>query len=727
MEFLTTLFNVLLIVLGFGLLIAVHELGHFIAAKWAGIRTEAFAIGMGPNIFSWRKGIGIRFGSTERSVMQRVREHMKSSGSNIDLESDQPAAVRHIHRAMEALNIGETEYSLRWLPVGGFVKMLGQEDANPTAVSDDPRSYTRCPVGKRMVVVSAGVIMNILLALVLFMVAFMAGVKFEAPIVGEVAASLPAGRTMADNAKELGIETPGLMPGDEVKFIDHKPATTFADMQIASAMSRPGKPVRFSVQRSGYDQLLEFSFQPELDPASGLRGIGILPGTSSALDSQDDDGYIRRLLKRTGLAEAGVAPGMRIVRVNGQPISTYGQIARAAHASNGQPLTVEWGTVNEQGDPTSALIETPLVTQPVYLTYRQKEAAGDEGLIGFSPLTRVVYVDEKSPNLGKLQSGDVILRVADVEYPRRSQIFETLSANKGQTVPVDVLRNGERVGMTCDVSRKGQLMIEIGTAQQTLISAQPITTYMRYSALDPTQIESTQTPIAPLEALTAGGVRILAVNDLPVDTWPAFREALRNAAGEDSASSASAATVRLDIARAQPETVAESVTVELSASDVSSLLALGWTTELPSSIFESIQTLRTAHGNPFTAIAMGFAETHKLVLMTYLTIDRLFRGTVGVDQLRGPVGIVHIGSKVADRGFMYVLFFLGMISVNLAVINFLPMPIVDGGLFLFLIYEKFKGRPPSLAFQNAATIVGLCLIVTLFVVTFYNDVMRLIS
>jgi len=79
------------------------------------------------------------------------------------------------------------------------------------------------------------------------------------------------------------------------------------------------------------------------------------------------------------------------------------------------------------------------------------------------------------------------------------------------------------------------------------------------------------------------------------------------------------------------------------------------------------------------------------------------------------------------RGSLYLLFLLAVISVNLAVINFLPLPIVDGGLFLFLIYEKFKGRPPSIAFQNLATIAGLLMIGAIFVVTFYNDVMRLIG
>jgi regulator of sigma E protease len=113
--------------------------------------------------------------------------------------------------------------------------------------------------------------------------------------------------------------------------------------------------------------------------------------------------------------------------------------------------------------------------------------------------------------------------------------------------------------------------------------------------------------------------------------------------------------------------------------------------------------------------------------MTYLTLDRIFRGTVGVEQLRGPVGIVHLGSRVVDRGAMYLAFFLAMISVNLAVLNFLPLPIVDGGLFLYLLYERFTGNPPSVRFQNAATTVGLVLLGGLFLFTFYNDVMRLFT
>src|SRR5262245_30674846 len=243
MAFLSSIPNILLIVLGFGVLIFIHELGHFIAAKWAGIRTEAFAVGMGPVAVAWRKGIGLRFRSTWPDVEAKVREYLKSSGLSIDV-GDDAEKRRLTNKSMDALGIGETEYALRWLPIGGFVKMLGQEDANPNYVSDDPRSYNMCPVGKRMIVVSAGVIMNLLLAVLLFVVAFTFGVKFEAAVVGGVNPSSQAASVRAENAAALGVTKDGIQPGDVVLQTNDDKATTFADLQIASAMSKPQVPVR---------------------------------------------------------------------------------------------------------------------------------------------------------------------------------------------------------------------------------------------------------------------------------------------------------------------------------------------------------------------------------------------------------------------------------------------------------------------------------------------------
>ena len=211
------------------------------------------------------------------------------------------------------------------------------------------------------------------------------------------------------------------------------------------------------------------------------------------------------------------------------------------------------------------------------------------------------------------------------------------------------------------------------------------------------------------------------IDGVAVDSWEGIWR------GVHAAAAAKQSTISLDIESPTPGQEPRTVSVPLDAFWSGQVANLGWNASLHYTNFDPLYVVRHSDGNPIRAVSMGLQETAKLVVLTYLTIDRLFRGTVGVEQLHGPVGIVHLGSKVADRGFTYLLFFLGLISVNLAVINFLPLPIVDGGLFLYLIYEKFKGRPPSVGFQNGAALVGLMLIATAFVVTFYNDILRLVG
>ena len=723
---LQTLFNILLIVLGFGILIFIHELGHFIAAKWAGIRAEAFAVGMGPVAVAWRKGIGLRFRSTAPEYEKRVREFLTTDDAHAQ-QSAKPGDLPRadFYRIGDKLGLGETEYSLRWLPLGGFVKMLGQEDANPNAVSDDPHSYNMRPIGKRMVVVSAGVIMNLILAIVLFVIAFVVGVRFPAAVVGDVSTRLAAGTTMPENAAALGITDVGLQPGDRVISIDGDPAKTFADLQIASAMSKPGSTLTFIVERPGVKEPLTFLLKPEKDPTTGLLSLGIAPGASSKLVNaeSDEDGVLQQYLERTSLAKAGVQPGMTLLTVNDREVAAYGQLADAAAASAGQPLRTTWTTIDKDGR-NGAIVSSMLDVHPDFEVYPQLKADGEAGLLGFSPLTRFSRLSEGSPNAGIIQPGDVLIRLVDVPYPRRSQLLDTLKQHRREDVAMVVLRNGEQVPITGHVNKDGQLRVEIEFADDLLITAQPVAEFVQYSNDDPGKTEDLKSPAGRSGLFSTGGTRIIAVMGKPVTTWDDLRNALFDAsasASSDTSPSKIELTVRHPVAGSPEEVVA----IELSPDEVRRLRDLKWHVELPGYVFEPLYTLRK--GSPLQAVGMGFEETKKMVLMTYLTIDRLIRGSVGVDQLRGPVGIVHIGSKVAREGFMYLLFFLGMISVNLAVINFLPLPIVDGGLFLFLIYEKFKGRPPSLAFQNVATIVGLVIIGSLFLITFYNDVMRLFT
>lgn len=708
MEILTTGYYILLIVFGFGALIFFHELGHFMAAKWAGIRTEAFAVGMGHPVLSWRKGIGFVLGSTHRKVI-------KLAGKPAAQLSEEELA-KH--------GLGETEYSLRWLPIGGFVKMLGQEDANPNAVSDDPHSYNMCPIGKRMIVVSAGVVMNLILAVVLFIVAFSVGVKFEAPVIGVVGTGTPAASAVAENASELGIEEIGLQAGDRVLSIDGEKAETFTNIMIATAMAKPGTEIKFSVQREGFEEPLAFSIVPEVGPDGGLLSIGVGPSASSQLSEADDAGLLELALNNTGLAKEGVKPQMRLDYINGKKSTTFGELDRAAAHSNGIALLTKWTEVDDDGEPIGSTIEASLKVVPVYSLYQQRDSAADFGLLGFSPLTQIASVDQSSSNADKLQAGDIIIKLGKMAYPRRSAIPGFVQENKGKDLEVVVLRNGEEKELDCKVSRKGRLGITLSNAVDYLVTAKPITSFVRYDKQDTALIEDINTPVYINTPLA--GTKIIAVNGNAVSTWPQFRKALKQATAT-ALNSDTEFKVNLTLINPTKDNPTEILVVSLSSNEVAQLHELKWTTQLTAFDFEAEFITLSADGSPIRAVAMGFKETYKVNINVYLTLDRLVRGSVGVKQLRGPVGIVHIGVKIADRGMMYLIFFLAMISANLAVINFLPLPIVDGGLFLFLIYEKLKGSPPPLWFQNASTIFGLALIGTLFLVVTWNDISRLFS
>jgi len=182
--------------------------------------------------------------------------------------------------------------------------------------------------------------------------------------------------------------------------------------------------------------------------------------------------------------------------------------------------------------------------------------------------------------------------------------------------------------------------------------------------------------------------------------------------------------VRLPVGGVYGDGPVEERTWTLTADDVQTLHELGWRSPINPVFFElDEKLLRTS--NPLTAIAWGVEDTHNMMMKTYLTFVRLFQGTLKVDQLKGPVGIAHLGTLVAERGIMDLLFFLGLISVNLAVINFLPIPIADGGHFVMLLIERITGKPVSPAIQNIMALAGIAIIATVFVVVTYNDLANL--
>src|SRR3954471_7201231 len=200
-----TLPNILAIValvFGFGFVVFFHELGHFLAAKWVGIKVEQFAVGFGHAILAFRKGLGMRVGSTTKEYERMVREHAEQKHSR---KGDLTSA--ELNASAEELGLAKTEDRPNRGPRGGYEKMLGQDDLNPAAQSDDPHAYNRKSIGARMFVVSAGVIMNVILAAIFFMIVFLMGFNVPPSTAGGFSTNSPA-------------QQAGLQVGDRIRYFD---------------------------------------------------------------------------------------------------------------------------------------------------------------------------------------------------------------------------------------------------------------------------------------------------------------------------------------------------------------------------------------------------------------------------------------------------------------------------------------------------------------------------
>jgi regulator of sigma E protease len=124
------------------------------------------------------------------------------------------------------------------------------------------------------------------------------------------------------------------------------------------------------------------------------------------------------------------------------------------------------------------------------------------------------------------------------------------------------------------------------------------------------------------------------------------------------------------------------------------------------------------------AIGLGLKDTWGTILQVYSHLRNLVVGRIAVTNLIGPLGIGEAAYRIAGFDLWEFIFFLGMISVNLAVVNFLPIPVLDGGHMVFLLYEKLRGKPASEGVRVGATYVGLLMLVSLMLFVIGLDIFR---
>ena len=688
---------ILELVLGLGLVIFIHELGHFMVAKWVDIKVEQFALGFGPKLWGFVRG--------------------------------------------------ETEYRLNVLPLGGYVKMVGQEDFKPLDEKQtvDPRSFNSKPIWARFAVVSAGVIMNVILAGILFVIVCMAGIHEIPTVVGRVVpdsgaaeaiitwqgkappatrlAAATSGPASAPAMASAG-EAIGLMPGDHIVSVDGQPITNFKKMYAISALARLDQVFTMGIVRevSGVKYTGQAQVKVKKTPSeTGSSRMSF--GISAAADTLVGD----------------VGPGApfligdRVVAINGQPIAHSWEIDEVTKNLDAPAVTV---TVDRKGQRVDLTVQArvnqggpkndDIITKTgQYIGTIVSVAAGTDGnqavirmddntektvslknaivapdnwldILGMTPRLQIISADGKPARSAKLESMDVIVRYGDVPNPSRSQFYRINEQFADKETSIVVNRGGKAVSSTVTPkSGKTGPLIGIATVPDG----------------ESTVVAGVRGDSPAAKAKIVSGDVVEKVNGQAVKTWAQVVLALKHAKGDKVT-----LTIRRN-AQTFDAAIGNFGPALFDASQYDMSVLSGLVAFAPMEII-------VVKSNPLEAIAWGTNETWEFLTQTISTIRGLATQTVSTDEVVGPVGLSVIAVKIGRQGFIQFVYFLAMISATLAVMNFLPIPVVDGGLAVFLLIEKLRGKPLPLKVTNAIQMAGLGLLLLLMVAITWQDIGR---
>ena len=706
--------NILLVLLGFGVVILVHEFGHFISAKLCGIKVEMFSVGFPPILIGFKR---VADGFRVRILPGFFAEARGDEGED---DKGEPGQVLDegdkADDSLLSLTVGgkgpawDTEYCVGLIPVGGFVKMLGQDDTGNVKASDDPRSFANKPVSARMAVVAAGVVCNVILAAIIFVAVFLIGIRQPPAVVGGIEPNSPA-------------EHAGLQIADRIIEIDGKSKNIdMTDVMLAAALSKDGEKVKMKVDRGG--EVIDFELASRKQPGQSLKTFGIRLPDSLEIDKFADANQVKELKAKTGLA-----PGDVIKSIEGQEVEQYWEfepilqstfaptvklsIERTIEDKKTELLEVEPALAWSIGDNVAGKGETGL--HHIYSMAPRLKVTSVNELVRKGPernlprriLDRFLGLTGRGPKpqtvLSNLRVGDIILAVGEVQNPSYNEMRQTTEQHEDSELLVRVLR--------CESG---------GTEKVVTVPVRPV---RRADTNDVAigvglALDADHAVVATTIAAGEGaakldiprGAVITAVDGEPVSSFYDVVREIGKYPGE-----------HITIAYRINEQTAGAVALTVGTDENAMTVKSGFAELVP---FKQRRDLYKAK-DPLDAIMMGSRKTVSMIAQTYLTIRRLIAGAVSPKSLMGPVGILAASyHTVADKMWIEYLFLIGLINAAIAVFNFLPLPPLDGGLAVFLAVEKIKGSAVSERTQGIIVRIGLAFVLVLFVYITLNDVIR---
>lgn len=537
-------------------LIFVHELGHFLFAKAFGVKVLTFSLGFGPKVLKLRGR--------------------------------------------------ETEYCISLLPLGGYVKMLEASKTDVVLPEDRKRTFESLPVFKRLVIVLAGPVMNLIFPVLLYFAVFLGDGPFLPPTVGIVLPNHPA------EGK--------LKPGDRIMSIDGHEVGTFDEVKRIIGSS-PAKLLKLTVFRDN-------------------RHVEVEVTTEETVERREIDAKQREL-----------------------------------------DITQRVGTIGIQPSAPAAVIGVPNPDSPAY-------RAG-------------------------LRTFDIITNVGGMPVRRFMDLTNALSENAGETLPVTYLRPvgvPDALGGLADMAvfESGVVALTPDPAGSTLFERAGIELADLYLSIVPQDSYLYRAGLRP-------GDKILRLNDEEVPAWSTFCERVLSAPDKSH---------RLDFQAARDGRV-RSGTFQIRREDfvdehgqAVSRYIIPMQHWIPLAPDERVE-----HPTPVRyALQKAVEETVNVTRFTLVGIVRLLQGRLSWKSLSGPIAIYEVAGEEGRKGADYFIWVMALLSINLGLLNLLPIPVLDGGHLMFFAIEGVLRKPLPLRTREIAHIIGMAILFCLMAMAFKNDV-----
>lgn len=682
------------VALGIGLVIFVHELGHFLAAKTFGVKCEKFYVGFDPPI-----KIGpIKF-----------------------------------PRTLGKFTYGETEYGIGIIPLGGYVKMLGQDDDPRKAEQEaerirlgggeedmpeqlDPRSYPAKPVWQRMIIISAGVVVNVITGIMFAAIAFFSGVEYTPAIVGSTISGGPAWQAgITDGSQVTAVAD--LEEDENMHFNEMVQNVLYQGLDDANAKTT------ITVLPASGGNSQQYQLSSIADPRMKERRM---IGLSSAslpqvivVESQLRPNVASTAIEK-GLDGADII-GLGEVDIDPTSFTDSGLVRHALYSRVADDIKLKLRPAVDEDDEDAAPAKASTVTLP-------PQPAFDLG-VRFQIGPIAALVSGGPAEAAGLQIGDQIVAIND---QREIDALSLISGDIDVSNALTLTFNRDVDG----VSTEQTLSIDPGGALQT---GSPIAEIGNVVGLTPfgfayelSNVVSSVHGAASKSELSAGD----SVSEFTI-VWP-----------ED----------------ALPETLSSAAKTELTkpwelGNDRPLASFMQWTQALPDGVQVKVKAIQpskqvveatlpiAASGRfwhnrglelmPLTRIqtasslgeacSLGVREGKRRMTDVVGFLGLLVQGKVKAKFVGGPVQIARMAAHQTKKGTSKQLLFLTMLSMNLAILNFLPIPALDGGHMVFLTAELIRGKKVDEQLEMKLTAAGVLMLLALMVFVFANDIINIAS